>query len=160
MAAGSAVLLGASEAFRNFGGSIDDKRINGFTDQFNKLLEVVKTSPVGSAAASTAMKGLHSMMSDAGASGGMLTGIMGKLATGSVDAAKAFLTGADNMLHWQNAMVMSSAAGGTMSEFLKQAGGDLENLNDITLKAAQVQSTSRGATGMSREEMQKYLGVM
>jgi hypothetical protein len=160
MAAGSAVLFGAEKAFRSFGGSIDDSRVNGFTDQFNKLLEVVKTSPVGSVAATTAMDGLHSMMSSAGASGSTLTGIMGKLATGSVDAAKAFLTGADNMLHMQNAMVMSSAAGGTMTDFLRQAGADLENLNDMTLKAAQVQNTSRGATGMSREEMQKYLGVM
>ena len=146
----SAGLLGAQAAFRGFNGAVDDSRVNDFSSQFKQLSEDLKSSPVGSVAHTAALSALSSMMKAAGASSEQLGHMT--LAT-----AEAFLKGADNMLHLQNAMTMSSAAGGAMTEFLQAAGKDLENLNDITLKAAQVQNTSRGATGMSREEMQKYL---
>lgn len=156
----SAFILGAKESFRSLDESIEPHRINNYTDQFKQLVDTFHGSPAAMLASKEGMAAFHSIMGSAGVSAGGTAAAIAGLKNGVMDTANALLVGADNMRHLETAMIMTSASGGTMSEFLKAAGADLENLSAMTLKVAETQNAAKGATGMSDKAMEEYMNTI
>lgn len=153
----SAFALGAAESFRNLNGSVDSGKVNNYTDQWKQLVAQFDGSPAKILASKEAMITFHSIMGKAGVSASGMTAAAAAMKDGLLDTATAILTNADNMRHLENAFIMTSASGGTMSEFLKDAGTHLENLSTMALKAAVAQNATQKATGATDKAMEDML---
>lgn len=155
----SAALIKATESFKDFG-NVDTTRLSTFSDQYKKLLTTIKDSPVGSTAAKVAMDALSGGLQKSGASSSELSRIMGDLKRGVVSTAESFLMGADNTLRYQNALIQTAAAQGSMQDLLSKTGAGFENLNQITKQHLEVMEASMGATNMDKDRIQQFMNVL
>jgi hypothetical protein len=154
----SAALVKTQEAFRGFGG-IDKTRVVGFTEQYEKLFKTIQESPM-STMGKAAIAGVEEALGKTGATAAQTSKAIDLLKKGSVDFARSLLTGADNMLHYQNAMIQTAAAQGSMQDLLTAVHDDFSNLNQVTREHMEVMSKSMGVTGLSQEHMQEYMNVL
>jgi hypothetical protein len=155
----SAALIKSTEAFRGFN-NIDNTRVNSFTDQYKTLLNTIKSSPAGSTAAKVAIDLFSSSMEKAGASSVRIATAVGELKKGVFGTAQSFVTGADNSLYFQNALLQNAAAQGNMADLLDKTGQGFEHFNDVSQRAIEIMNASMGATNSTAKEMQSYQDVL
>lgn len=157
----SAAMIKTTEAFRQFG-NVDNKRIIGFSEQYEKLFKTMRDSPMTQAAkaAADAIKETLEKLGMAPRETEKLSKSLQEGKKAALDFAESILIGADNTLHYQNAMLQTAATQGGMQKLLEQTGRGFEHLNDVTAKQLDIMNKSMGATGLDKEHLQPYMDVL
>lgn len=149
--------VGARPAIQQATNAMGDfANMNTPTTKFKEVASIFESSTVGTLAYSASLTALKTMMDAAGMGSVPLLDSFGKLTTAAKESIIAFSANADEIHKWGTGMLNVAGAGGSMQEFLKQAGSDLSNFNATALENLQVQNNSAFATGITTQQMQKY----
>lgn len=161
-------ILGATENFKGFLDVAKGGAIGTFGESMQGLINTVGKQGTVFAAAATGAKHLISILTGMGASGAAFQKAMSGSAAGLADFAKNFITGADNVLRFQNGIMDAMAAGGSFHDFLDGTqegfsgiGRGLEGLNKETSKMQNIMGKAMIATGIeSTDVMGNFMKVL
>lgn len=167
----TAGLLTTTQKFTSLGQSMDGlSRLGSFSEQTETLVKTL--SQGGSVIGSTtdAGKKMISMLANMGVGGRVLAETVNMSSTALAAFAKNMITGADNTLRFQGALMQGAASGGGMDLLyngLKNGdkaftgiGTHLEKLNQVTQQFMAIQADAADATGLSSDQLSKYYNVL
>lgn len=163
----TAGLITTTQKFNDLGAGIDPKRLGSFSDQTQTLVDTL--SKGGSVIGSTtdAGKKMIGVLANMGVGGRALAETVNMSSTALAAFAKNVVTGADNTLRFQSAILQGVAAGGGMQQLydgidksFTGIGTHLEKLNQVTQQFLAIQADAADATGLSSDELSKYTAVL
>jgi hypothetical protein len=149
---GNAV-LGARSSYAALAGT----NFSGFKDQFEDLKKILTESPAGSAAATA----IELRMKALALAGGSTSAEIAKLSKdGLLKLAESFVISADNALKLQAGFIGLSGKTGNLNEVFKLAGPNLENINILLEKQAEMMGTTAKATNTKKEVVEQYYSAL
>lgn len=146
-------VFGARESYAALAGT----DFSGFKNQISDLMKVATESPL-----SVAGKQAKEIWEKwAAAASGKAATEIGKMSTETLKKlSDSLITSADNALKLQTGFINLAVKTGNLDSVFSLAGPNLENINVLLEKQADMMSKTAQATGVSKETVEKYYAAL
>lgn len=146
-------VLGARESYAALAGT----DFSGFKNQLNDLTKVATESPLSVAG----KKAKEAMQTMAAALTGKDASEIAKMSTETLaKLADSFLTSADNALKLQTGFISLAGRSGNLNSVFDLAGDNLQNINVLLEKQADMMSKTAKATNAPKDAVEKYYSAL
>lgn len=158
----AAGVLGAKERFKELAG-MDTTRLGSIGKPIQSLIDTIGHLSPGSKLANEALDKLGTSLAGMGATGPAFREALAIGGDSLVKFAKGFITGADNSLRFQSALLQSIASGGNFNKMLQTGIGsfdamqnNLEGLNKTTEQFTTTMIRAGRAVGLNADDIAPF----